>query len=102
MTAAMKRRDTVRLFGRRGAAIAASLALCIVVALPLQAQPQEPVRTQAPRNAQAQASEKPPAERPSTEKPSAEKPSAEKPPAEKPPAPAAETAQPQPQEKPPA
>ena len=87
----------MRLFGRRGAAIAVSLALCIVVALPLQAQPQEPSRTQAPRNAQAQASEKPPAE-----KPSAEKPSAEKPPAEKPPAPAAETAQPQPAEKPPA
>src|SRR5918912_3642705 len=100
MTAAMRRRDRVRSFGRRGAALAAVLALCGVVVLPLQAQPQEPTRPKMPRNAQAQAAEKPSADKPSAEKQSAEKPSAEKPPSEKPPAPSAETAQPPVSEKP--
>src|SRR5690348_10232633 len=80
-----ERRGTVRSFGRRGAVFAASLVLCTIVALPLQAQPQEPARPPAPRNGQVPAAEKPPAEKPS---------------AEKPPAPSAETAQPQPAEKP--
>jgi len=67
----------VRLFGRRSAACAASLAFCIVVAAPLGAQPQEPGRTQAPQGNGAPQPER------------------------KPPVPA-EAAQPQPSEKPPA
>ena len=67
----------MRLFGRRSAACAASLALCMVVAAPLGAQPQEPARTQAPQGNGAPQPER------------------------KPPVPA-EAAQPQPSEKPPA
>jgi len=87
----------VRFFGRRGAAFAVSLALCMSVAAPVWAQPQEPARTQAPRNSAA-----PPPEKPSADKPLAEKPSADKPSADKPSAAPAETAQPQPPERPPA
>src|SRR5207248_10857808 len=58
---AAKRRSVVRLFGRRSAACAASLALCMVVAAPLGAQPQEPARTQAPQgNGAPQPERKPP------------------------------------------